>query len=137
MERPVEALLDEHFVASADERRLGLGELEPLSLVLDSEVVADGAGVTDREDTRQLRVLGAGKLPVAAAALSGQHRETGVEVREERFEEEAVRLFDRRDPPEPKLLDEPILQGSEDALRSEEHTSELQSQFHLVCRLLL
>src|SRR5689334_24563016 len=27
--------------------------------------------------------------------------------------------------------------GSPAALRSEEHTSELQSQFHLVCRLLL
>src|SRR3989338_10134405 len=27
--------------------------------------------------------------------------------------------------------------GSASALRSEEHTSELQSQFHLVCRLLL
>src|SRR5438309_3086194 len=27
--------------------------------------------------------------------------------------------------------------GAEDNRRSEEHTSELQSQFHLVCRLLL
>src|SRR3989338_10458823 len=27
--------------------------------------------------------------------------------------------------------------GADDILRSEEHTSELQSQFHLVCRLLL
>src|SRR5689334_24177289 len=30
-----------------------------------------------------------------------------------------------------------LLSGEEDDLRSEEHTSELQSQFHLVCRLLL
>src|SRR5689334_23868370 len=29
------------------------------------------------------------------------------------------------------------VQGSRGAPRSEEHTSELQSQFHLVCRLLL
>src|SRR5689334_23457719 len=29
------------------------------------------------------------------------------------------------------------VQTATDALRSEEHTSELQSQFHLVCRLLL
>src|SRR5689334_23754815 len=29
------------------------------------------------------------------------------------------------------------LGGDRSALRSEEHTSELQSQFHLVCRLLL
>src|SRR5689334_24200770 len=28
-------------------------------------------------------------------------------------------------------------QVTDDAIRSEEHTSELQSQFHLVCRLLL
>src|SRR5689334_24531849 len=28
-------------------------------------------------------------------------------------------------------------EGDEEAQRSEEHTSELQSQFHLVCRLLL
>src|SRR6266568_9602412 len=34
-----------------------------------------------------------------------------------------------------QLLDQP---GADDlAVRSEEHTSELQSQFHLVCRLLL
>src|SRR6266481_7099959 len=36
----------------------------------------------------------------------------------------------RRPPPAP-------LRSSGRALRSEEHTSELQSQFHLVCRLLL
>src|SRR5438309_7665260 len=32
---------------------------------------------------------------------------------------------------------QPPPQGDVDAIRSEEHTSELQSQFHLVCRLLL
>src|SRR5438309_5018000 len=31
----------------------------------------------------------------------------------------------------------PAAGASKTALRSEEHTSELQSQFHLVCRLLL
>src|SRR5689334_24650690 len=31
----------------------------------------------------------------------------------------------------------PVLSQSQNVLRSEEHTSELQSQFHLVCRLLL
>src|SRR5689334_24364371 len=31
----------------------------------------------------------------------------------------------------------PAVPGSSKARRSEEHTSELQSQFHLVCRLLL
>src|ERR1041385_3015727 len=35
----------------------------------------------------------------------------------------------------PRQLDEPVFQI--DALRSEEHTSELQSRLHLVCRLLL
>src|SRR5689334_24331284 len=32
-------------------------------------------------------------------------------------------------------IDEPVVGAG--AVRSEEHTSELQSQFHLVCRLLL
>src|SRR5689334_23470663 len=36
----------------------------------------------------------------------------------------------RAAPPPPRL-------GLEEDARSEEHTSELQSQFHLVCRLLL
>src|ERR1041385_9462169 len=31
----------------------------------------------------------------------------------------------------------PAYQGEQDAQRSEEHTSELQSRLHLVCRLLL
>src|SRR5689334_23728073 len=34
-------------------------------------------------------------------------------------------------------VDEPVGVEPRVALRSEEHTSELQSQFHLVCRLLL
>src|SRR5689334_24476223 len=33
--------------------------------------------------------------------------------------------------------DELVVEPPEGVLRSEEHTSELQSQFHLVCRLLL
>src|SRR5689334_25319199 len=32
---------------------------------------------------------------------------------------------------------EPGVEAARGAVRSEEHTSELQSQFHLVCRLLL
>src|SRR5438309_7966843 len=51
-------------------------------------------------------------------------------------------------PPQEKPLDkppekiscpmhEPHKSSQEDQHRSEEHTSELQSQFHLVCRLLL
>src|SRR5689334_24256214 len=35
------------------------------------------------------------------------------------------------------LSDRPRRNGPRPRLRSEEHTSELQSQFHLVCRLLL
>src|SRR5256884_6001354 len=38
------------------------------------------------------------------------------------------------DPPPPEIL-EPIMKDIE--ARSEEHTSELQSRLHLVCRLLL
>src|SRR5689334_24232265 len=54
-------------------------------------------------------------------------------------------VVDNRDPMEPRPFDEPSTvraAGLEYVSlpivhRSEEHTSELQSQFHLVCRLLL
>src|SRR5689334_24095224 len=49
---------------------------------------------------------------------------------------EAGLLLERRAaPPRPPLL--LLTLAATAALRSEEHTSELQSQFHLVCRLLL
>src|SRR5689334_24155355 len=41
------------------------------------------------------------------------------------------------DNPVGRLIQDFIYQGGVDQSRSEEHTSELQSQFHLVCRLLL
>src|SRR5689334_23422477 len=47
----------------------------------------------------------------------------------------AVRRADRQRRPAPGGAGVPG--GPEGARRSEEHTSELQSQFHLVCRLLL
>src|SRR5438309_8441591 len=40
-------------------------------------------------------------------------------------------------PPTPTVTRPPALERSATCTRSEEHTSELQSQFHLVCRLLL
>src|SRR5699024_11633050 len=40
-------------------------------------------------------------------------------------------------PPPPELAQAGIQRFSNDPLRSEEHTSELQSRFDLVCRLLL
>src|SRR3989338_9728449 len=39
--------------------------------------------------------------------------------------------------PEPALSSSQTTLPDESVVRSEEHTSELQSQFHLVCRLLL
>src|SRR5689334_24731178 len=50
--------------------------------------------------------------------------------------------FIRHPPPSPSLAREGSRRPSRlldrpEAIRSEEHTSELQSQFHLVCRLLL
>src|SRR5689334_23734039 len=39
--------------------------------------------------------------------------------------------------PESKSAKTPVLRKRARTKRSEEHTSELQSQFHLVCRLLL
>src|SRR5438309_5189748 len=43
----------------------------------------------------------------------------------------------RRPRHEVPVLHRPSRQSREESGRSEEHTSELQSQFHLVCRLLL
>src|SRR5689334_23949167 len=42
-----------------------------------------------------------------------------------------------RDPARLCVGDQGLSGGNVERLRSEEHTSELQSQFHLVCRLLL
>src|SRR5438309_7259438 len=51
---------------------------------------------------------------------------------------ELCALYDTVSRGEPALLPELELQYTDYALqRSEEYTSELQSQFHLVCRLLL
>src|SRR2546429_9097872 len=52
-------------------------------------------------------------------------------------------IQNKRDPGEPTLVDPDTLSDDERRrrgirrLRSEEHTSELQSRLHLVCRLLL
>src|SRR5689334_24081409 len=53
-----------------------------------------------------------------------------------------VKYWSRRPEVVAVLLDSPVLLSARimpqhPHLRSEEHTSELQSQFHLVCRLLL
>src|SRR5689334_23979610 len=53
---------------------------------------------------------------------------------------EDARALRRRAPARERRGDVPCRIGGDDdgrRLRSEEHTSELQSQFHLVCRLLL
>src|SRR5689334_24552352 len=47
------------------------------------------------------------------------------------------RDVDRRSPRDRSQRESGGLRGRRPLLRSEEHTSELQSQFHLVCRLLL
>src|SRR2546422_2260456 len=44
---------------------------------------------------------------------------------------------DHRDPPVEQHREQHRHEGQEDDFRSEEHTSELQSRLHLVCRLLL
>src|SRR5689334_24802444 len=54
----------------------------------------------------------------------------------------AYGIFMRQDVPEIglkriRMVDYQSLDADPELLRSEEHTSELQSQFHLVCRLLL
>src|SRR2546422_3397752 len=55
------------------------------------------------------------------------------EALERAHEPEPDRLDDRVD----EVGDAPALERGEARLRSEEHTSELQSRLHLVCRLLL
>src|SRR5439155_6333595 len=46
-------------------------------------------------------------------------------------------LFRSHSPPRPKRSDRPLTPSPAAPARSEEHTSELQSRGHLVCRLLL
>src|SRR5689334_24360052 len=56
------------------------------------------------------------------------------DLRRELRERRPVR---RRDQPRAHSVPREALPRHRSGLRSEEHTSELQSQFHLVCRLLL
>src|SRR2546422_4582601 len=48
-----------------------------------------------------------------------------------------IRQNDRRGRTRGALFNQPATTGLNNGLRSEEHTSELQSPLHLVCRLLL
>src|SRR5262245_65335063 len=64
-------------------------------------------------------------------------REGRVVRRDEVLAQIRVGGLERGDARAPQLVDETILQRAIEPLRSEEHTSELQSLRHLVCRLLL
>src|SRR5438309_8571638 len=50
---------------------------------------------------------------------------------------DALPIWQRRSEPDDQAGDQAVRVVSRSEPRSEEHTSELQSQFHLVCRLLL
>src|SRR5207253_9455621 len=68
-----------------------------------------------------------------------EHTEAGVEPGRERIrlQQPVAEAVDRRDPGAVELTGEVVSAAVEQlAPRSEEHTSELQSRGHLVCRLL-
>src|SRR2546429_7262100 len=65
----------------------------------------------------------------------GERRMELISLDEERRDRQQL---DRRLPPDRRqLTDRRHADAARDRLRSEEHTSELQSRLHLVCRLLL
>src|SRR6266481_8688779 len=104
--------------------------------------------------TRPIRILTADDHPLIRAGVSSfLATEAGLEVVAEAMKDEEALERYREGRPDVVLMDlsmpimdglaatRAILEEFPDArivvLRSEEHTSELQSQFHLVCRLLL
>src|SRR5438309_1721665 len=88
-------------------------------------VLADNNGRTGSTDATLASVISLSHLDERALVAEAQ---AGSRV----AFEELVRRFDR----DVLRLALNLMKRPEDA-RSEEHTSELQSQFHLVCRLLL
>src|SRR5699024_11710854 len=87
-------------------------------------ILADGSrkviDVDDVEVGSRIAILPGGMIPVDGKVLSGE-----AEVNEAAVSGESVPVL--------KINGDQVLSGT----RSEEHTSELQSRFDLVCRLLL
>src|SRR5258708_25553043 len=73
-------------------------------------------------------LLGAGTTPGAKLAVLNRSRP---------LRGSSVRLCSARSPPTVDVVLSMVLTFKTASLRSEEHTSELQSPDHLVCRLLL
>src|SRR2546422_8557667 len=81
-----------------------------------------------------MHVLIADDDHVTVQLLSSVLKASGFELTIARDAMQAV-MMAMRNPPDAVILDIGMPGGS--GLRSEEHTSELQSRLHLVCRLLL
>src|SRR2546430_3698001 len=135
--------------------RVGIIELGPESPRLDAPVKIQTRAVTLSELATKIQIAGVGKLAELPAELSvsfediyraaGIHpTSTGwtVERLYEFLNSDAIRAMDRPTAQQEALR---VLAAEKvdaadlikDAVRSEEHTSELQSQSNLVCRLLL
>src|SRR5207249_6469097 len=103
-----------------------------------------GGALCQRFAREGLHVFVAGRTPAKVEALvvairnAGGHA-TGVPMDTTR-EQDVTALFDRAETDGDGVIDLVIYNAGNAAmgqLRSEEHTSELQSRFDLVCRLLL
>src|SRR5207249_10870195 len=84
------------------------------------------------EDGSFTRVGGTQELRVNVRLLAATNRDIIQAISQDHFRED---LFHRLNVVQFRLP--PLRQRDEDVVRSEEHTSELQSRFDLVCRLLL
>src|SRR5690625_5452909 len=83
-------------------------------------------------EVQMARIIGASLIGMSTALEAIAAREAGMDI----LGISLVTNLAAGISPEP-LSHEEVLQAGKDAGRSEEHTSELQSRGHLVCRLLL
>jgi hypothetical protein len=90
-------------------------QLETESVPFDGIVVADGALFLDAQDVRPCHRAIEQK---ARAFLLGRHREGGVVRGDVGLGEPSIGRFDGADPSQRELLGQPVLQGTEGALRA-------------------
>lgn len=112
--RAVEALFNGDALAGLELAGLAGGDLEALAEVFEGEVVGEDASVGLGEEAEQIDAPGQRSMGVAG--LHGRHGEAAVPVRQEGGLEELIGAIPGVDAGHPQLLDEAVLEGSEQPL---------------------